>query len=67
MKLTGIIEDHGRAGFIAYTKELKGTVVQGDTIEEVKKELLISCEVKLKYDKINEKVDVNYNVKYMIS
>ena len=47
IKVTANIENHGKAGFVAWIDSIKGLVVQAKTLEEVLKELMISLKVKM--------------------
>lgn len=48
--IKAFIDHFPNAGYIAWADGFKGLVVQGDTMDEVKKELWISLKVKIAYD-----------------
>lgn len=48
--VNGYIENFGNDLYIGWTKELKGLVVEGHSIDEVKKELWTSLKVKVAHD-----------------
>ena len=50
IKINPVIQNFGKAGFIAYLSGIPGMVVQGDSEEEVREELIKSLEVKIAYD-----------------
>ena len=47
--ITPVIESHGKCGFIAWSKEFKGTVVESDTEEGALEELITSLKVLFSY------------------
>lgn len=51
-------------GFIGWVPEFKGLAVQGESVEEVKKELDTSIRVKLSYDLSIQVDEVAYFIKY---
>ncbi len=48
--VTSFIEKFGDVGFIAWTDDFKGLVVQGTTLDEVKREMWTSIKIKLAHD-----------------
>ena len=48
--IEAIIENYGENLLIGYIPKFKGLVVQGKTIDEIKKELFTSLRVKIAYD-----------------
>lgn len=50
LKLIANVESFGNDHYIASIESIKGMVVEGNSVEEVCKELLISLKVKLAYD-----------------
>jgi len=48
--IEGHIEHFGDSLFIGWVENFKGLVVQGESIDEVKKELWTSLKVKIAYD-----------------
>ncbi len=49
LQLTLIITKLPHIGYTGWIQNVKGVIAQGDTIEEVKKELLLSLNVKIAY------------------
>lgn len=50
MKLTANIESFEDNKYVAFIDSIKGMVVQGDSLQDVCKELMISLKVKIAYD-----------------
>ena len=52
MKLDFIayVEPCGQAGFIGWVDKMKGLVVESDSVEGIKRELILSLRVKIAYD-----------------
>lgn len=50
IKLIANIEYHANVGYTAWIESIKGMVVQGNSLDEVCKELFISLKVKLAFN-----------------
>lgn len=50
LKLIANIEAFGEGRYVAFIETIKGMVVEGESVEEVFKELLISLKVKIAFD-----------------